>query len=165
MNCPKKSKDVPKPTAGDKKGSEMLATTRVDKPSGAGLRACDYTDATARGSGECWISDSGATVNMILDPTGFERYETAPPGRTAEMGDEMLLPVAGYEDLRLGIEQDDADGDQTRDLMLRRGAPMLGFKRNFRGCNCRRRSSVRCSCGYGPLFSGARATDSLFGNV
>ena len=60
-NCPEKSKDVPKSTAGDKKGGGMLATTRVDKPAGAGLWACDDTDATASVSGEGWISDSGAT--------------------------------------------------------------------------------------------------------
>ena len=60
----------------------MLATTRVDKPAGAGLWACDDTDATVSGSGERWIGDIGATENMTPDPTDFERYETAPPGRT-----------------------------------------------------------------------------------
>ena len=99
----------------------MLATTHVDKPAGAGLWACDDTDATVSGSGESWISDSGATENMTPDPTGFERYETAPAGRTVQMGDGTLLPVASYRDLRLKIEQDDADCGQTRDLMLRRG--------------------------------------------
>ena len=42
-NCPEKSKDAPKPTTGEKKRGEMLATTRVDKPTGAGLWACDNT--------------------------------------------------------------------------------------------------------------------------
>ena len=44
------------------------------------------------------------------------------------MDDGTLLPVAGYGDLRLKIEQDDADGGQTRDLVLRRAAhvPVLG---------------------------------------
>ena len=60
----------------------MLATTRVDKPSGAGLWACDDTDATVSGNGERWISDSGTTENTTPDPIGFERYETAPQGRT-----------------------------------------------------------------------------------
>ena len=83
------------------------------------------------GSDERWISDSGATENMTLDPTGFERYETAPPGRTVEMGDGTLLPVAGYGDLRLKIKQDDADGGHTRDLMLRRAAHVLGLRRNL----------------------------------
>ena len=83
------------------------------------------------GSGERWISDSGATENMTPDPTGFERYETAPPGRTVEMGDGTLLPVAGYGDLRLKIEQDDADGGQTRDLVLRRAAHVPGLRHNL----------------------------------
>ena len=47
---------------------------------------------------------------MTPDPTGLERYETAPPGHTVEMGDGTLLLVAGYGDLRLKIEQDDAEG-------------------------------------------------------
>ena len=64
---------------------------------------------------------------MTPDPTGFERYETAPPGRTVEMGDGTLLPVAGYGDLRLKIEQDGADGGQTRDLVLRRAAHVPGL--------------------------------------
>ena len=108
----------------------MLAKTRVDKPAGAGLWACDDT-TTAGGSGERWISDSGATESMTPDPTGFEIYETAPPGRTVEMGDGTLLPVAGYGDLRLKIEQDDADGGQTRDLMLRRTAHVPGLRLNL----------------------------------
>ena len=49
-NCPEKSKGAPKPTIGEKEGGGMLATTRVDKPAGAGLWACDYTDATVSGS-------------------------------------------------------------------------------------------------------------------
>ena len=130
-NCPEKSKDAPRPTTGEKKGGGMLAKTRVDKPAGAGLWACDDTDATVSGSGERWISDSGATENMTPDPTGFERYETAPPGRTVEMGDGTLLPVAGYGDLRLKIEQDDADGGQTRDLVLRRAAHVPGLRHNL----------------------------------
>ena len=109
----------------------MLATTRVDKPAGTGLWACDDTDATVSGSGERWISDSGATENVIPDPTGFESYETAPPGRTVEMGDETLLPVAGYRDLRLKIEQDDADGGQTRDPVPRRAARAPGLRHNL----------------------------------
>ena len=129
-NCPEKSK-APRPTTGEKKGGGVLATTRVDKPAGAGLWACDDTDATVRGSGERWISDSRATENMTPDPTGFERYETAPPGRTVEMGDETLLPAAGYVDLRLKIEQDDADGGQTRDLVLRRTAHVPGLRHNL----------------------------------
>ena len=36
-NWPEKSKDAPKPTIGERKGGGMLATTRVDKPAGAGL--------------------------------------------------------------------------------------------------------------------------------
>ena len=81
----------------------MLAITRVDKPAGAGLWPCDDTDATVRGSGERWISDSGATESMTPDLTGFKRYETASPGRTVEMDDKTLLLVAGYGDLRLKI--------------------------------------------------------------
>ncbi|CAM9808817.1 unnamed protein product, partial [Ascophyllum nodosum] len=88
-------------------------------------------DATVSRSGERWISDSGATEHMTPDPTGFERYETALPGRTVEMGDGTLLPVAGYGDLRLKIEQDDADGGQTRDLMLRRAAHVPGLRHNL----------------------------------
>ena len=68
---------------------------------------------------------------MTSDPTGFERYETAPPGRTVEMGNGTLLPVAGYGDLRLRIKQDDADGGQTRDLMLRRATHVPGLKHNL----------------------------------
>ena len=83
------------------------------------------------GSVERWISDSGATENMTPDPTGFERYETAPPGRTVEMGDETLLTVAGYGDVRLKIEQDDADGGQTRDLVLRHAAHMPGLRHDL----------------------------------
>ena len=75
----------------------------MDNPTKAGRWACADTDATVSGSGERWISDSEATENMTPDPTGFERYGTAPPGRTAEMGDGTLLPVAGYGDLRLKI--------------------------------------------------------------
>ena len=109
----------------------MLATTRVGKPAGAGLCACDDTDATVSGSGERWISDSGATENMTPDPTGFERYETATSERTVEVGDGTLLPVASYGDLHLKIEQDDADCGQTRDLMLRRAAHMPGLRQNL----------------------------------
>ena len=69
-NCPEKAKDAPRPTTGEKKGGGMLATTRVDKPAGACLWACDDTDATVSGSGERWISDSGVTENMTPDPTG-----------------------------------------------------------------------------------------------
>ena len=130
-NCPEKSKDAPRPTTGEKKGDGILATTRVDKPTGAGLWACDDTDATASGSGERWISNSGATENMTPDPTGFERHETASPGRTVEMGDGTLVPVAGYGDFRLKIEQDDADGGQTRDLELRRAAHVPGLRHNL----------------------------------
>ena len=109
----------------------MLATTRVDKPAGAGLWACDDTDATVGRSGERWISDSEATENMTPDLTGFEIYETAPPRRTVEMGDGTLLPVAGYGDLRLKIEQDDADGGQTRDIVLRRAAHVPDLRHNL----------------------------------
>ena len=109
----------------------MIATTRVDEPAGAGLWACDDTDATVSGSGERWISDSVATENMTPDPTGFERYDTAPPGRKVEMGDGTLLPVAGYGDLRLKIEQDDTDGGQTRDLVFRRAAHVPGLGHNL----------------------------------
>ena len=132
-NFPKKSTDAPKPTTGGKKGAGMIATTCVDKRAGAGLWACDDTDTTGSGSGERWTSDSGATENMTPDPTGFERYETAPSGRTVEMGDGTLLPVASYGDLRLKIEQDDADGGQTRDLMLRRAAHVPGLRHNLLG--------------------------------
>ena len=130
-NCPEKSKYAPRPTTGGKKGGGMLAKIRVDKPAGAGLWACNDTDATVSGSGERWISDSGATENMTPDPTGFEKYETAPPGRTVEMGDGTLLPVAGYVDLRLKIEQGDVDGGQTRDLVLRRAAHVPGLRHNL----------------------------------
>ena len=130
-NCPEKSKDAPRPTTGEKKGGGVLATTRVDKPAGADLWACDSTDATVSGNGERWTSDSRATETMTPDPTGFERYESAPPGRTVEMGDGTLLPVAVYEDLRLKIEQDDVDGGQTRDLMLRRAAHVPGLRHNL----------------------------------
>ena len=68
---------------------------------------------------------------MTLDPTGFERYETAPPGRTVEMGDGMLLSVAGYGDLCLKIEQDDADGGQTRDVTLRRAVHVPSLRHNL----------------------------------
>ena len=44
------------------------------------------------------------------------------------MGDGTLLPVANYGDLRLKIEQDDADCGQTRDIMLRRAAHVLGLR-------------------------------------
>ena len=130
-NWPEKSKETPKPTTGEKRGIWMVATTRVDKPAGARLWACDDTYATVSGSGVCWISDIGATENMTPDPTGFERYENAPPGRTVEMGDGTLLPVVGYGDLRLNIEQDDANGGQTRDLMLRRAAHMPDLRHNL----------------------------------
>ena len=131
VNCSVKSKDAPKPTTGENKGGGMLATTCVDKPAGAGLWACDDTNATVSGSGERWISDSGATENMTPNPTGFKRYETAPLGCTVEMGDGTLLPVAGYGDLRLKMEQDDADGGQTRDIMLRRAAHVPGLRHNL----------------------------------
>ena len=130
-NCPEKAKDAPKPITGEKKGDGMLATTRVDKPAGAGLWARDDTNATVSGSGELWISDSGATENMTPDPTGLEIYETEPPGRTVEMGDGTLLPEAGYGDLRLKIEQDDANGGQTRDFMLRHAAHVPGLRHNL----------------------------------
>ena len=94
----------------------------MDKPAGAGLWACDNTDATVSGSGKRWISDSGATENMTPGFTDFENVETAPPGCTVEMGDGTLLPVAGHGNLRLKVEQDDVDGGQTRDLMLKRAA-------------------------------------------
>ena len=68
---------------------------------------------------------------MTPNPTGFERYETAPPGRTVEMGDGTLLQVAGYGDLRLKKEQDDEDGSQTRDLVLRRAAHVPGLRHNL----------------------------------
>ena len=109
----------------------MLTTTRVDKPTGAGLWACYDTDATVSGRCERWISDSGATENITPDLTGFERYEIAPPGRTVEMGDGTLLPVAGYGDLPLKIEQDDADGGHTRDLTIRRAAHVPGLRHNL----------------------------------
>ena len=83
------------------------------------------------GSGERWISDCGTTEKRTPDPTGFERYETAPPGRTVEMGDETLLPVAGYGDLRLEAKQDDADGGQTRNLVLRRAAHVPGLRHSL----------------------------------
>ena len=123
--------DAPKPTTGEKKGGGMLATTRVDKPTGAGLWAYNDTDATVSGICERWISNSGETENMTPDPTGFERSETAPPGRTVDMGDGTFLPVAGYGDLRLKIEQDDADGGQTRDRMLRRAEHVPGVRHNL----------------------------------
>ena len=47
------------------------------------------------------------------------------------MGDGTLLPGAGYGDLSLKIEQDDADGSQTRDLMLRRAAHVPGLRHNL----------------------------------
>ena len=47
------------------------------------------------------------------------------------MDDGTLLPVAGYGDLRLKIEQDNADGVQTRDLMLRRAAHVPGLRHNL----------------------------------
>ena len=68
---------------------------------------------------------------MTPDPTGFERYEAAHPGRTVEMGDGTLLPVAGVGDLRRKIEQDDADGGQTRDLMLRHAPHVPGLRHNL----------------------------------
>ena len=68
---------------------------------------------------------------MTPDPTGFERNETAPPERTVEMGNGTLLSVAGYGDLRLKIEQDDADGGQTRELVLRRAAHVPGLGHNL----------------------------------
>ena len=156
-NCPEKSKDAPKPTTGEKKGGGILAATRVDKPAGGDLCACDGTDATVRGSGERWISYSGATENMTPDPTGFERCETAPPGRTMEMSDETILPVAGYGDLRLKIEQSEADGGQTRDLMLRRAANVPGLKHNLLSATFEHPMQL---C-HGPLVVGARAPDSL----
>ena len=88
-------------------------------------------DATVSGSGERWISDSGTTENTIPDLTGFERYESAPPVRTMEMVDRTLLPVAGYGNLRLKVEQDDTDGDQTRDLMLWRAAHGPALRHNL----------------------------------
>ena len=129
--CAEKSKDASKPTTGETKGGGMLATTRVDKLAGAGLWPCDDPDATVSGSGKRWISDSGATENMTPDPTGFERYATAPPGRTVEMDDGTFLPVAGYGDFRLKIEQDDADGGHTRDLVPRRAAHVPGLRYNL----------------------------------
>ena len=68
---------------------------------------------------------------MTPDLMGFEIYETTPPGRTVEMGDGTLLPAADYGNLSLKIEQDHADGSQTRDLMLRRAAHVLGLRHNL----------------------------------
>ena len=48
-----------------------------------------------------------------------------------ELGDGTLLPVAGFGDLCLKIEEDHEDGGQTRDLMLRRVAHVPGLKHNL----------------------------------
>ena len=47
------------------------------------------------------------------------------------MGDGTLLPVAGCGELHLKIYQDDADGGQLRDLMLRRVAHVPGLRHNL----------------------------------
>ena len=47
------------------------------------------------------------------------------------MSDGTLLLVTGYGDLRLEIEQDDADRGQTRDLMPRRAAHVPGLRHNL----------------------------------
>ena len=83
--------------------------------------ACGGANAAKRGGGESWISDSGATESMTSDAAGFENYEIAPPGRTVEVDDGTLLPVAGYRDFRLQVEQDRADGGQAR-------GPRTGFE-------------------------------------
>ena len=47
------------------------------------------------------------------------------------MSDGTVLPVAGYGDLCLKIEQDDADGGQTRELLLRCAAHVLGLRQGL----------------------------------
>ena len=75
-----KSKDAPRPTTGENKEGGMLATTHGDEPAGAGLGACDDTDGTVSGSGERWMSDSGATENMTPDPLVSEDTRLQPWG-------------------------------------------------------------------------------------
>ena len=108
-------------------------------------------------------SDSGATENMIPDPTCFERYDTALPGHRVEMGDGTLLPVACYGDLRLKVEQDDANGGQTRDRMLRRVAHVPDLKHDLLSAAQLSAMFERSDAAVatGRCFLGARATDSL----
>ena len=74
---------------------------------------CEGANMAKRGVGESWIGDSGATESMTPDAAVFENYEVAPPGRTVELGDGTLLPVAGYGDLRLQVEQNRAVARRT----------------------------------------------------
>ena len=71
-NCPEKSKDAPRPTDGENKGGRMLATTRVDKPTGAGLWAYNDTDATVSGSDERCISDSRHRTQLVSKDTRLQ---------------------------------------------------------------------------------------------
>ena len=68
---------------------------------------------------------------MNPDATGFYNYEVAPPGHTVAMGDGPLLPVTGYGDLRLQVEQDRAGGRQARELTLGRAAYLPSLRHNL----------------------------------
>lgn len=72
------------------------------------------------GDADRWMHNSGET--------GFERYNNLPSGRTEEMGNGTLLPMADHGDVRLNIEQDDVDGDRTRELILRQVAHMSDLR-------------------------------------
>lgn len=56
---------------------------------------------------------------MAPDSTSFGKHGTLFPGRLVEMNGGMLLPVAGYGEFHLHMNQTDTDGSQMCELMLR----------------------------------------------
>ena len=106
-------------------------TVSVAQSLGAGMRTCGGANAAKRDGGDSWISESGATESMTPVAAGFENYEVTSPGRTVEMGDGTLLPVADYRDLRLQAEQNRTDGGKAREFTLRRAAHLPSLRNNL----------------------------------
>lgn len=79
------------------------------------------------------------------------------------MGGGPLLPMAGYRERRLRIEQSEADGGQMRDLILRRATYIPVLRYNLISVVNVPVTFKHIRCSYNPasLLLGARTTTDL----
>ena len=124
---PKRFASATAPATLNSKHDDCLGSVRTNLGAGLNIATSARSAFAARDAprerheDEYWVADSGATENMIQDSSNLEDYTLARPGDEVEIANGIFLPVAGYRQLQLLVDQDNGTFEgATRELTLYR---------------------------------------------
>ena len=84
--------------------------------------------AAREDSKEEWDSDPGASFHMSHTQSGMIVYKKAPPGTIIEVADGTILPVDGFETIKVDLDQ---LGTTTKPVKVVAVSHLPGLSRNL----------------------------------